>query len=260
LLRVWGDEWNYHKLLLPTCARADRLKAPTLEAPAVNEPSEQYIRDKLISSDLELRRGPLRRTCSIRARCPFDGTLGDERGAPLPRRGNVTRKPTEHAATRATPEMEIPRVVTRGRGGGRGGKKPARSLYLHARAVTFSLSREAAIVCPGDRGRNLDAVGRVTRMHYAVNGSSNGDPHQKPRSTSPPFLSLSLSLSLALSSPRARARGSNTDILRTRQGRKFSARCLSPQRVYSVLFIILARLYRRAPCTETRDKTVSGIQ
>jgi len=74
-----------------------------------------------------------------------------------------------------------------------------------------------------------------------VNGSSNGDPHQKPRSTSSPCFSLTLSLSLSLFT--ARARGSNTDILRTRQGRKFSTRCLSPQRVYSVLFIIPARLY-----------------
>jgi len=48
LRRVWGDEWNYHKLRCPH-ARADRLKAPRLEAPAVNELSEQYIRGKLIS-------------------------------------------------------------------------------------------------------------------------------------------------------------------------------------------------------------------
>lgn len=185
-------------------------------------------------------------------------------------------KPLEYIAMRVTPDAR----------NGNGNytsrtrdlrKKPVRSLYLHAplychvpraffvRSVTRSGGRRLSRGLQEKSGRD----GSRYAIHY-------GEWIQ--RSPSKAFhlvvsFSLPRSLSLSLSPPfsPAIALASNTDTLRTRQGRKFSryTQCLSLHclpRVYSVLFIISARLYHG--CTHDAhhalkrvyDKTVSGIQ
>jgi len=104
-------------------------------------------------------------------------------------------KPTGHVATHVTPDARNGNGNHASRNSR--GKKKSSAIALFACAA---FGREAAIAYPGDRERNLDAVGHVTRMHY-------GEWIQQRRSPSKAsFHLVSLfSLSLFLFASRARA-------------------------------------------------------